>query len=286
MEIIGYILVVLIILYVLYFLLKRERPIQIREVSLLGFILLASICLALSPRLAELEIFKIARLKLREVTSDANTIRDMRRTIEKTSEEVNAIKQEASNRLDTIEQAQRQAKENVTKLIATSNFTVILSRAEGDDRTALSELLNIARDSNNAFSLVATQSLRAIENNVSSANMMVPSITWPAGHSLQDYPYSKLRQFYITVPETHRPTLLQEVWEATHYTLPEKLDFLIEVIQNTRSIKELQKACQLVNQEAKLSANLLTASFLETSTYLEWWHRNRNSYLSTKQSSG
>ena len=249
----------------------RQRP-SLGKVYV--FSAIVGVALIFSPRLEELDFFRLVRIKLREAETDANSIRDLRKEVEQTSAEVRRIEQEASQRLGSIEQVQGQSEEALLKLKAAVDFSTLLSRVKADDGEALKELLRIAEGSSNPFASLASQSLRGIKDEVVRTNMMVLTFAWKEGHSLKEIVFNKLRPFYLTTPPSHRLDLLRQIWDADHYSTLEKLDFLTEVVRTASSIYELERACQLINHEAHLKA-----SFLEADQYLKWWQEKRADYL-------
>ncbi len=56
-------------------------------------------------------------------------------------------------------------------------------------------------------------------------------------------------------------------------TKKEKLDFLASVIREDDSLRAVERACRLMDQEAKLNKNVLGAA-----EYIEWWGQNREHY--------
>src|SRR3989339_686702 len=69
------------------------------------------------------------------------------------------------------------------------------------------------------------------------------------------------------------PTVLETVWGQERFPKAERLQFLFDVIKNTKSLRVLRKACQLLDQEAKLGINVIGYK-----AYIEWWEKNKDSF--------
>lgn len=272
MEILGGIGLFVVFGYLILSMYSSYREGKSANWSVLALATLALV-LVFSPRLTMMELFGL-KATLHGAKDDAKVIKALRAQIEQTASKMDAIRQEATRRLDSIERVQHQGDEALEKLTAVSNFSLVLSRAKSDDRNALRSLLRIGQDPSDPFSKFATESLAAIKDDINRTNAMVPSLVWREGHSLKEVSYDNLSTLRLNTSRNLRLDLLAQVWHCECYTTLQKLDFLAWVIQTTDSIYELQRACNLFNDEAGLKI-----TFLSSDGFLAWWHDNRNKYV-------
>ena len=273
-EAVGYFVLILSLLgagYLLFF--RKRQRLTFFEVALFALIILAAITLILSPRVSELEVFKVARLKLQEVKSDAHAIREVRKELEGTSKRVASIEQAAMDRLNKIEVVQRDAEAKLAELDELSSFNMLLTKASNDDRKSVEELFMITSKSDHKFYAIARDALETIRGDVARANIFGEKFPWKEGKSLAGIPYNQLDAVYNQQIVRFRLSLLNEIWSSPHYSKYEKLDFLSRVIRNSNSTRELERACQIMDDEAKINRN-----FLGSKEYLIWWDQHKEQY--------
>ena len=71
----------------------------------------------------------------------------------------------------------------------------------------------------------------------------------------------------------HNIGVMETVWEAQHLSKKERIQFLIDIMINTPSLRCLDIACDLLNEESKVGLNILGWQ-----RYVEWWEANKDNY--------
>jgi hypothetical protein len=83
----------------------------------------------------------------------------------------------------------------------------------------------------------------------------------------------KLLKIYPSIPSVLRPNYISQIWSQERFPKQRRMDFLYEVIKSDRSLRALDRACTLMNKEAKINKNILGAK-----EYLQWWQDSRAKY--------
>jgi hypothetical protein len=78
--------------------------------------------------------------------------------------------------------------------------------------------------------------------------------------------------FYREVAYT-QVRMLYTIWNQKRFLKYDKINFLINVVRTTSSIKCLHQACKLIDQEAKIGKNFM--GYVE---FLQWWDKHKACY--------
>jgi hypothetical protein len=100
-----------------------------------------------------------------------------------------------------------------------------------------------------------------------------PTIPWKPEVNPKELGAKEFQNIYRNLAPFYRPAVLSALWESERTTKKEKLDFLAAVIRGDDTLRAVERACRLMDQEAKLNKNVLGAT-----EYVEWWERNREHY--------
>jgi hypothetical protein len=244
-----------------------------RNVVLLMLCVFAGLAMFYGDQLSELQLGNL-RLVVRQIKSDAVEIAKIRKDVESTAGRLASVEKETVSRLETIKRLQVAAEQRLGEMENFSEFSLTLAKAKADDLRALQQLIGYASDSNNRYQSLAFQAVDSIRIDVSDSLRFDPPIPWPQGRSIVDVPYDQLHQTYEAFPALVRPAFLAEVWNSENYPLNQKIQFMMNVIERAISIRELDRACRIVDDEAKLHMNFLGYKY-----YLSWWETNKDRYI-------
>lgn len=215
---------------------------------------------------------------------DAKHIRDI---IEKTAEE------QAVKRID--ETADTVIEEKIRTQIAPrlahsdsifsefqllTDFYGIILRIEGDDRIAFDMLMKISWDSSDSlfhqyrqFRDVARGILNHIPVKVASLRSLSASVDWGLYNVNLDTADMRTFTFFIEEIKSQQKEIVETVWGIQRFSKKERIQFLIDTIKNTSSLRCLDKACHILSKESKIDEN-----FISWKKYLEWWEANKDKY--------
>jgi hypothetical protein len=261
----------------------------------MGFLLI------LKDRLAEVTIKDWLSIKtsVAEATADAKTIADIkqqvvnqRATVDLVATEAQTAKnlsEEASNKVVVAEQELKdlddsiqKANDSLKKLDAATEFSLIVSKAQNDDRAAFVQLANIGSSSNSPFAQSAKSIADTIIQEVQTGTIVdysIVTIHWdlyginPDTDSLQ-----QLEQAYSNHSNSMwvRFNVVKQIFESSRFSELERYDFLAKVMQSDNSLKVVQLAVNLMTPKSNIRLN-----FMWTDSYLQWWKKNRSNFTNT-----
>ena len=299
-QVTGIILILVSIGILIYWLAtgRRSKPL-LKYVCV--FIAIMGFLLILKDKLVEVTFKDWLSIKTSaaEATADAKTIaaikqqvENQRATIDIVATEAQTAKnisEEASNKVVAAEQKLRnlddaiqKANDSLAKLDAATEFSVLVSRAQNDDRAAFIQLANIGVSTNSPFAQSAKSIADTIIQEVQTGTIVDDSavtIHWdlyginPDTDSLQ-----QLEEAYSAHPNSMwvRFNLAKQIFGNSRFSELDRYDFLAKVMQSDNSLKVVQLAVNLMTPKSNIRLN-----FMWTDSYLQWWARNRSNFTNT-----
>ena len=293
-QVIGIFLILLSIGILIYWLAtgKRSKPL-LKFVC--AFIAIVGFLLILKDKLVEVTFkdWLSIRTSVSEATSDAKTIAAIKQQVENERATIDLVatdaqtaknlSEDASNKvvladqkLKDLDAALQRANDSINKLDAATDFSLIVSKAQNDDRLAFNQLMQIANATNSLFAPAAISILNTIVAEVQGEVIIdytSLTVNWdlyginPDTDSLQ-----KLEEAYSTHPNSRilRFNIVKKIFESNRFSELARYDFLAKVIQSENSLKIVQLAINLMTPKSNIRAN-----FLVTDLYLQWWSKNR-----------
>jgi len=153
------------------------------------------------------------------------------------------------------------------------DFSMVLIRAQNDDRQAFDKLLDISFGDRGEFAEISDNALWSILMEESPFTVNYTIDYNKHNLNLNKSEIKEFKSFYLESPLTYREQILRDIWEKGKFTKLEKLEFLIDRIQNDNSINIVREACSLLDNEAKLNNNICYYK-----EYLKWWDENNEQY--------
>jgi hypothetical protein len=195
---------------------------------------------------------------------------------------------EATAALERVEKAElivhdlqnvlKDAQNTISELKTKFEFSILQIKASNDDRESFERLVEISELPSPLQDLAWNNILQIkmdIENRARKIYIFAShryNIN-PSEMSLEEF-----KSNYHILEPIDKPDYLDSLWFQQRFSKFDRLQFLYDVIKTTRSLRELHKACELMNFEAKL-----TKSFVLANEYLQWWEQNRSKYESSAQ---
>ena len=221
----------------------------------------------------------------KEVESHRDSIVMVVRDANKSREDIDRIgvmSNEAKTKADQIDEALKKAEAALVDIQTISIFSTALASVKNDDRLAFDALIDIVGMKREPFSVVALKALLNIVEEFEKtdvSDLYKYEIYWdktgldPIKTSLEDFMEICKSAQPWGGRFTWIPTVLETVWGQERFPKAERLQFLFDVIKTTKSLRVLRKACQLLDQEAKLGINVIGYK-----AYIEWWEKNKDSF--------
>ncbi|HEX2860885.1 MAG TPA: hypothetical protein VHN79_04565 [Lacunisphaera sp.] len=181
---------------------------------------------------------------------------------------------EARQRADELVAAANEAKAAQARLGDLSDFNMLITRANSDDREAFDELTAVmARGQDDPRAAIAQRVVFSLLSD-QRIYLPIPDDHWsrygfdPDKASLAEY--SKI--IAATRPDLAAHAVLK-LSTQERFTRRERFMMLANLIQNTKSIRVLEAACEALGDEARIRKNILAWR-----DYLTWWHANESLY--------
>lgn len=225
--------------------------------------------------------------KQRTIASDAlNSAEYAKSTAQSISDEMKRLSLEmkelyadSKERVDSIAEITGRANAAVAGLQSAIDFSLTIEDARNDSKKSLDALLAIENSKDSNYSKLASRALYQILASTHVENLFMTDPQWhkynvdPEKESLSvlttiykiEHPYNQVRMQY-------------SIWKQERFPKYDRINFLVEVINSTSSVRCLQKACELLEQEAKTGKN-----FLAYNEFLLWWDTQKNCF---KESDG
>jgi hypothetical protein len=292
MKFIG-VLILINVLAILAFLTHQNPADWKRYMGFATAGLFVGVALILSDRITGIKLSGIGEIKAQAMSdveeiarirddlesqrdSVAMVVRDANKAWQRI-EEVSKLSEQGAEHLRSIERIQSKATEALVAISELSMFSHVLISAQNDSRPAFDELRKIA-DAEGPFRPYAAVAIEQIALDVSPlfTVRIDPDVPWGTYRiTPEKAALDELKQVYGRLRNPYKPRFITFLWGQNRLPKLERMDFLADIIQTDGSLRALEKACFLMNKEAKLNLNILGAS-----RYLDWWRENRSKYES------
>ncbi len=215
---------------------------------------------------------------------------DVQPLFEKTSQDLNLLKQKISETRTINQQNLEQAQENIDRLIKQtksksdslqliSEFIMNVTSAQGGDRIAWDKLKSLAENSSFIFSDKAADAYVKIKDDYSNPFYLEPFIDTlkykvdskivKMSMLINDYNHFLFQQDDIM----NRLSIIKSIWERKDFKLREKLEFLIYVMEKDKHLVCVRFVGKLFAEATKLSIKYLAVDY-----FTNWWSKNKDKY--------
>lgn len=266
------------------------RPHSKRMISVCLIAVFAGIFLVLQDRAIEVTLTGFGTIKAarEQATMDAEQVAQIRKRVEAQSATVDLVAQQAAEskklldelsqkseladqRLSEVGETLKQASRTVSELQLVTDFTTTVVAAQNDDRRAFDQLRAWADDKSYPFSSRAQQAWETVLNDHAqpfyTSNLSFP---WRKGLDPSALSLSDLGGTYKSIPSFLKPALIEYIWKREDILKKNRMQFLIGVIQNDRSLKAVEYAGRFFVGAAELQVKPLATEYMQA-----WWGNNK-----------
>jgi len=187
--------------------------------------------------------------------------------------EAEQVSKKAESVTTDLQQQSTLVSSQLNSINTTLQATVLIVRADHDDRQAFDSLYQLAKTPS-PLSGIATEVILALVSD-NKLNLTY-SPDWKALNvsNADQLSLSDLKNLYSSqMRSDFKEGLLQYIWDNNKFSKHDRLELLMSVIRGDRSINAVRYALNLVNNEAKINHNLL-----DCQAYYDWWAKNQDSY--------
>jgi len=301
-QVTGIFLILLAIGILIYWLVtgRRSKPL-LKFVCV--FIAAMGFLLILKDKLVEVTLKDWLTIKTSaaEATADAKTIADIkqqvlnqRATIDLVATDAQAAKylsEQASNKIVLAEQKLRdlddaiqKANDSLKKLDAATEFTLLVTKAEGGNRAAFFKLEHM-QFATTSVADSAKDVIAAIIAKVELETVLIGQLGWSWGNFGIDPQRASLQQLKEHYFQTYanspngRYNTIKLIFNEDRFSELERFDFLATVLQQENDLEVLQEVCLLMDNKRKSNQN-----FTRVDDYLTWCKEYRANFKTNSAS--
>jgi hypothetical protein len=181
--------------------------------------------------------------------------------------------QEAAQKVASLQTVLNDAQTTLSELRSSFDFSILQIKASNDDRQAFERLTEIAQNPGPLHDL-AWNSIWQIRDDIeNSASKIYMFTSRYYNINTSKMSLEEFRANYYSIETIDKPAYLVSFWYQKRFSTFDRLQFLYGVIKITGSLRELYKACELMNYEAKIYK-----SFFKANEYIQWWEQNKSKY--------
>ena len=196
--------------------------------------------------------------------------------IDTTADEVieEKLRTEITPRLEKIDESLTHARNALSQLQSLSEFYGLAIRVIRDDRIAFDSIIKILHNPSDPRSSQARALVSNLTEEIEISNTTFYLFNWEelsidpdtADISAFGRAMQQLRPLY-------QRTIMVTVWKAQHLSKQDRIQFLINIVINTPSLRCLHLACRLLNEEFKIDKD-----FMAWQEYTKWWDSKKDDY--------
>lgn len=200
-----------------------------------------------------------------------------------TSERINAITNEQIKKAikDILDPTVIQINKDIDQKV---NFILTILKGNADDKEAFELLNNIALNKDDPYSPIAQSAVNTIiEQYNTSIIGLSPAPAFPWGKEIDPSKLTKADLFNLynsNIPHQLEPNLLAYICQRNDFNRAEKLDFLVEAMNKTKSLRTVDRAVRLFQsvylegkdiRDSELNVHGLSYTFIT-----DFWNKNKN----------
>lgn len=256
----------------------------------------AGIFLVMQDRVIEVSVkgFGTIKAAAEQATSDAKQIKELRERLEAQAATVDLIAKQAieikelyknleqkrklaDQKLKDLNDTQQKALQMLSQIGEINKFTITVIAAQSDDRKAYDRLKAWADDSSYPFSSHARDAWDTIRGEHSkpfySSGFTVP---WRKDVDPSKLTLGELQRTYEFSPSLKVP-LIEFIWKRENIPKKDRMQFLIDVMQNDQSLKAVEYAGRYFIDGANLKIKI---SPMAVEYLVNWWEDNKGKFQS------
>ena len=260
-----------------------------------GLGIAAGILVMISHRITGLKIPKIGEVQaaIEQATIDAKAISNIKARVEGQSATIDLIASSANDAKRLAEDASlaySQVKNEVAELGTTTKkagkiieemsdlqeLTLTIQSAFGGDRRAFDRLENYRSEDRPSFEKLASSAWQEIQRRYSGPPLRPYVGNYPEEEktALDKLDFKQLRVKYQSLERHERQNFLAYVWNREDIPRIDKLDFMVDVVENDGSLWAAQDAAQKVRYATDPPIHGFDPKALT-----KWWRENRDRFV-------
>lgn len=184
------------------------------------------------------------------------------------------IRTQITPRLEKTDTRLQEAGDALSRLQSLSEFYELATLVRSDDRRAFDSIMKIFQSPSDPRFAQAHAIISNLPKEVEASNLLEYPVDWnPLGVDPGTADISMFKAVMQQLRPIHQSTVIETVWNAQHLSKYDRIQFVIDVVINTASLRCLSKGCHLLGKESKLARN-----FLAWQEYPKWWESHKQEY--------
>jgi hypothetical protein len=257
--------VIFVSIFLPIFWIVTDRPNKWAMSLACAFAVIVSLAYSWRESITEITIPNVGTIKraAKQATDDATEVSKIRKRMEE-------IQEQFTDKLD-------KTNDSLSRLEILSNLFSTIIEAQTDNREAFDRLVSLSNDATFPLTAIAKQAYLSVlmeEDGKLFIERSTPE--WAQGVDPEKISIDQLITEYWKIENVfNKVNILGYIWKRDIYSKMKKMDFLMQVMCNDKSIKCVKNAAYYFNKEAKLT-NL--SPLIELIKYKEWWDTNKEKY--------
>jgi hypothetical protein len=184
------------------------------------------------------------------------------------------IRTQIAPRLQTTDTRLQEAGDAFSRLQSLSEFYELATLVRSDDRRAFESIMKIFQNPSDPRFAQARALISNLPKEVEASNLLEYQLDWKAvGVDPGVADISTFKKLFEKLRPIHQTTVMETVWGAEHLSKYDRIQFIIDIVINTPSLRCLAIGCRLLGKESKLGRN-----FLAWQEYTPWWESHKQEY--------
>jgi hypothetical protein len=184
------------------------------------------------------------------------------------------IRTQIAPRLQTTDTKLQEAGDALSRLQSLSEFYELATLVRSDDRRAFESIMKIFQNPSDQRFAQARAIISNLPKEVEASNLLGYPVDWnPLGVDPGTADISTFKAVMQKLRPVHQTTVMGTVWDAQHLSKYDRIQFVMDIVVNTGSLRCLDVGCRLLAKESKLDRN-----FLAWQEYPQWWESHKHEY--------
>lgn len=170
------------------------------------------------------------------------------------------------------------ANKELAQIQSMSEFSLVVTEALYDDRKAFERLKLISKTPNSLLQQVAVRIIYKIINDLKIPKQIEYKMNWDRlGFSKAQFTLKTVDELilvYKSLLAGSKLEFLDVVWNQRETSKAKCLEFMVYIIKTDSSLQITAKACEYLEQYAKLNKNIL-----DYDDYIAWWDENKANFV-------
>jgi len=179
----------------------------------------------------------------------------------------------AKKRVDDIELLLNETKATINELKFLNEFTLILIKAQNDNRQAYDQLIAWGSDKSFRYHQLARSAEVSIRQSYYEKKWLpfaYLDVFWKEGKDSMVRSFDEIVSNYNITPTSNHVGVVELIWKENDIPKKERIQFLVYVLQNDTSLRAVYLAGLKLSEET----GILWDPFI-IEPFLKWWEKNK-----------